>query len=89
MDIATIIEAVNSVGFPIIACLGIAYFAYKLFLKMWEKVSQTLDELTKTNKVLADTNQLIANKVEIALQKVETDVQDIKEKVNDIAYELK
>lgn len=50
MDINTIIQAVGSVGFPIVACCGLFY----LYNETITKITNTLDLLNKSVELLAE-----------------------------------
>lgn len=50
MDINTIITAVGSVGFPIVACCGLFY----LYNETITKITNTLDLLNKSVELLAE-----------------------------------
>ena len=50
MDINTIIQAIGSVGFPIVACCGLFY----LYNETITKITNTLDLLNKSVELLAE-----------------------------------
>ncbi len=50
MDINAIIQAVGSVGFPIVACCGLFY----LYNETITKITNTLDLLNKSVELLAE-----------------------------------
>ena len=50
MDVNTIITAVGSVGFPIVACCGLFY----LYNETITKITNTLDLLNKSVELLAE-----------------------------------
>ena len=50
MDMQAIISAIGSVGFPIIACIGLFY----LYNETITKITNTLDLLNKSMEVIAD-----------------------------------
>lgn len=58
MDEATIImNMITSVGFPIVACLGMFYYLTKTMDKRDEKIDETLRQMTN---VVNENNKLIA-----------------------------
>lgn len=50
MDINAIIQAIGSVGFPIVACCGLFY----LYNETITKITNTLDLLNKSVELLAE-----------------------------------
>lgn len=66
MDFNTIIEAIGSVGFPIVACIVIAWF----FNKVNENYRQDIKELTASHKEEAQSMRDALNNNTLALQKL-------------------
>lgn len=55
MDVNTIIQAIGSVGFPIVACCALFY----LYDKTITKLTSTLDKVDKTlEKVLEQVSEI-------------------------------
>ena len=50
MDINAIMQAIGSVGFPIVACIGLFY----LYNETITKITNTLDLLNKSVEMLAE-----------------------------------
>lgn len=50
MDVNAIMQAIGSVGFPIVACIGLFY----LYNETITKITNTLDLLNKSVELLAD-----------------------------------
>lgn len=50
MDVNAIIQAIGSVGFPIVACCGLFY----LYNETITKITNTLDLLNKSVEMLAE-----------------------------------
>ena len=50
MDVNVIIQAIGSVGFPIVACIGLFY----LYNETITKITNTLDLLNKSVEMLAE-----------------------------------
>lgn len=65
MDFNTIISAIGSVGFPIVACIAIAWF----FNKVNENYRQDIKELTASHKEEAQSMRDALNNNTLALQK--------------------
>jgi hypothetical protein len=66
MDFNTIIGAIGSVGFPIVACIAIAWF----FNKVNENYRQDIKELTASHKEEAQSMRDALNNNTLALQKL-------------------
>lgn len=66
MDLNTIISAIGSVGFPIVACIAIAWF----FNKVNENYRQDIKELTASHKEEAQSMRDALNNNTLALQKL-------------------
>lgn len=52
MDIQTIISAIGSVGFPIVACVGIFYLYDKTIKDIVSTLTQVIDTLHTVNDTL-------------------------------------
>lgn len=80
MDVKLIIELIGMFGFPIVACLILGWFIWKIY-KQSEKREETLRQEIKEgqaiNKEAIQTLALYAERLGV----IETDVRDIK---NDI-----
>lgn len=58
MDVASVMQAISSLGFPIVACIAIAWY----FNKVNENYRQDIKELTQQNKEqLEKLTEAIAN----------------------------
>lgn len=66
MDANTIITMIGSLGFPIVACIGMAYF----FSKINENYRQDIKELGNMNKAEIDKLTEAVNNNTIALTKL-------------------
>lgn len=67
----SIITAISTVGFPIVACLGLAFALWQ----MWKKMSNTLDVVTETNRNLVSM-------MDVKVVKIETKVDNIGDKLD-------
>lgn len=67
-------EFITSVGFPIAVASGLAVIMYKVFILVFSKFIDTLDELTETNRILAEgVNKRvdrIETKVDVVIEKL-------------------
>lgn len=66
MDANTLITMIGSLGFPIVACIGMAYF----FSKINENYRQDIKELGNMNKAEIDKLTEAVNNNTIALTKL-------------------
>lgn len=57
MDINALAPLITSVGFPIVACVGMFWYLTKVMEKRDEKMDKTIEELTK---VVNENNKLIS-----------------------------
>lgn len=56
MDMSSVIQLINGVGFPIVACLGMGWFI------VWNKKTSS-----QTNKEIAEKNNEMYNKIKESL----------------------
>lgn len=63
MDYELIIQAISTVGFPIIMCLLMLYFLHKESEDHKEEMNQLKDVISRNNEVLASLKQLIEDKL--------------------------
>lgn len=102
MDINTITTLIGTVGFPIVCCLGLGWFLYKVFQKTtndnqanMEKVQARCAEreeklyaqIEKNQEVNAQAMATLALYAE-RLGVIEEDVKEIKSEVDKIANKL-
>lgn len=64
MEIAEILSAVGSVGFPIVMCIIIYYFMVQESKSHKEEVGELKNVLTETKEVIAGLKQLIQDKLQ-------------------------
>lgn len=57
MDVQVITTLITSVGFPIVACLGMFWYLTKVMDKRDQKMDETLN---KMSEVVTENNKLIA-----------------------------
>lgn len=77
MDIKLIIEMIGMFGFPIVACLILGAFIFKIYKKSEEReaaLRQEIAEGQEINKEAIRTLALYAERVGV----IETDIRDIK-----------
>lgn len=61
MDIQTIISAIGSVGFPIVACVGIFYLYDKTIKEIVSTLTQVIDTLHTVNTTLNKIDEKLDN----------------------------
>ena len=61
MDIQTIISAIGSVGFPIVACIGIFYLYDKTIKELVNTQTHVIDTLHSVNDTLQRIDEKLDN----------------------------
>ena len=92
MDLNTIQNLIASVGFPIVVCLALGWFIYKVFEryttqseKREEKLYKIIAEAQVTNEKMLQTNAEFVG----VLETYKTDLVEIKSDVAEIKQNLK
>lgn len=92
MDLNTIQNLIASVGFPIVVCLALGWFIYKVFEryttqseKREEKLYEIIAEAQVTNEKMLQTNAEFVG----VLETYKTDLVEIKSDVAEIKQNLK
>jgi uncharacterized membrane protein YukC len=78
MELGVILEAIATVGFPIVMVLALGYFVYKLWQQSVEREKILMGEITENRLVNQQFAEIIA-KYEITLGEIKNDVKDIKD----------
>jgi len=78
MEIGLILEAIATVGFPIVMVLALGYFIYKIWQQSVKREDALLAEITE-NRLVNQKFAEIIGQYEITLGEIKTDVKDIKE----------
>lgn len=88
MDAQTLQTVITTLGFPIVACLFLGYFIWKLWTRQQEqnekredKLYSFITEAQATNERLTKTNAefvTVLNTYESDLDEIKTDVTEIK-----------
>lgn len=71
MDANTLTALITSVGFPIVACIGMFWYLTKVMDKRDEKINDTLNKMTD---VVSENNKLIdmfAEKMDLLFKLIE------------------
>ena len=87
MDISIWTQLIASVGFPIVACIALGIFVYKLFEQSKEREEKLINALwdsTSINRELTKTNAEFVAVLETYkgdLDAIKSDVKEIKQKL--------
>ena len=73
-----VLQAIATVGFPIVAVLLLGYFIYKIWEQSVKREETLLGEIAENRKVNEKFAEIIGG-YEITLGEIKTDVKDIKE----------
>ena len=88
MDNAAIIELISTLGFPIVVCLALGYFVYKIWLQSVTREEKLMAEITENRLVNQKAVETIAKfaerftHIEEDVAEIKSDVILIKDKVN-------
>lgn len=72
----SLINAISTLGYPIVCSIGLAFAIWKMYLKM----SKTLDVVTDTNKELVITNSSLIKNIDNKVDKLEVKVDKLIER---------
>lgn len=78
MEIGLILEAIATVGFPIVMVLALGFFVYKIWQQSVERENKLMTEITE-NRLINTKFAEIIGQYEITLGEIKTDVKDIKD----------
>ena len=73
-----VLQAIATVGFPIVAVLLLGYFIYKIWEQSVKREETLLGEIAENRKVNEKFAEIIGG-YEITLGEIKNDVKDIKE----------
>lgn len=82
MEINTIIEMIQNVGFPIFIVLALGYFIWQLYKQSVTREETLYTEISKSREV----NEKAINTIAKYAEKLEIIQNDIKEIKNDITF---
>lgn len=72
----SLINAISTLGYPIVCSIALAFAIWKMYLKM----SKTLDVVTETNRELVITNSSLIKNIDNKVDKLEVKVDKLIEK---------
>lgn len=82
MELEKIIELISTVGFSVIACIGLAYYVTKLIKAIMEDSAKDKERLyeeirfnRETNQALLESNKMLIQDINIKLEKIERSLE--------------
>jgi hypothetical protein len=81
MELATIIELISTLGFPIVCVLALGIFVYKLWKQSVDREEKLMGEITENRIINTKFAEIIAQ-YEITLGEIKVDIKDIKDTLN-------
>lgn len=78
MDIATIVELITNLGFPIACVVALGAFVLKIYKKSEEREDKLMIELEENRKINADAIATIGKYAD-SLETIEEDIKVIKD----------
>lgn len=78
MELGVILEAIATVGFPIVMVLALGFFVYKLWQQSAEREKTLLEEITENRLINKKFAEIIAG-YEITLGDIKSDIRDIRD----------
>lgn len=78
MEMATLMEIIGSLGFPIAMVIALGYFVFQLWKQSVKREETLLTEITE-NRLINQQFAEIIGKYEITLGEIKTDIKDIKD----------
>lgn len=80
MEVATIVELIGSVGFPIVCVAALAYFVWHIYKQSVERENKLMAEITENRLVNEKAIETIAKYAE-RLTHIEDNITEIKNDV--------
>ena len=78
MELATIVELISTLGFPIVLVLAMGWFIWKIYNQSVDREKTLMTEIAESRSINAQFAEIIAQyKIEIG--EIKTDVKEIKE----------
>lgn len=78
MELATVGEAITTLGFPIVCVIALGFFVYKLWQQSVVREEKLMNEITENRLVNHKFAEIIAG-YDITLGEIKSDVKDIKD----------
>ena len=83
MEVAALIELIPTLGFPIIVCIALGFFVYKLWQQSAEREDKLFQELSESRAINGKFAEIIAE-YEVKLDEIKSDVKEIKNDITEI-----
>lgn len=80
MDVATIVELITTVGFPIVCVIAMGWFIYKIYQKSIDRENELREEIKENQKINGKFAEII-NRYSLELGEIKTDVKEIKQDI--------
>lgn len=81
MEIATFVELIPSLGFPIVCVIALGWFIFKIYNQSVIRENELREEIKENQKVNGKFAEII-NRYSLELGEIKTDVKEIKEDIN-------
>lgn len=78
MELGVIIEAISTIGFPIVCVLALGWFVWHIYKQSVVREDKLMEEISENRKINQQFAEIIAQ-YEITLGEIKTDVKDIKD----------
>ena len=80
MEIATFVELITSLGFPIAAVIALSWFVYKIYKRSEVREDELRDEIRENQKINGQFAEIIRQH-STELGEIKQDVKEIKEDI--------
>lgn len=77
MSVKTVLEAIPTVGFPIVCCIALAVFIFIIYKNTNDREKTLLNEIKENRKINAEAIATISKYAE-KLEVIQTDISEIK-----------
>ena len=81
-------EYINTLGFPIFACIALAIFLYRKDREDREDRLLTRQENAKERREFLKTNQKLSDSIKFLQSDIKKDISDVKNDVNDLKKDI-
>lgn len=80
MDIALITQLITTLGFPIVVCLALGWFIFKIYKASEKREAEMRAELRESREVNSKFADIIS-KYSVEITEIKADIRDIKENI--------
>ena len=78
MELATLVELIPSLGFPIVVCIALGWFIWHIYKASEKREEKLMTEITENRIINKPFAEIIA-KYEVTLGEIKSDIHDIKD----------